>query len=311
VATLVVTVSETVAAGVRLLRLARTDGLDLPAWEPGAHIDLRLPGDLVRQYSLCGSQDDRASWTVAVLHQPAGRGGSHYLHHEVCVGDEIAVAGPRNLFPLAPAQEYVFLAGGIGITPLLPMIEQVAHTGVSWRLHYGGRGRASMAFLDRLAAHADHVHVHPEDEVGMLDVGTVLASAGSGAEVYACGPSPMLAEVERRCAETGHKLRIERFAATPGLSVEVDSGSFEVELAQSGLTLEVPEGRAITEMLDECGIFVPTSCQEGICGTCETKVLGGEVDHRDSILTEGERVGGDTMMLCVSRSRTPRLVLDL
>ncbi|MEV7040654.1 PDR/VanB family oxidoreductase [Amycolatopsis sp. NPDC051061] len=306
---LVVANKEKIADGVVRLTLRAPDGQPLPAWEPGAHVDLRLPGDVVRQYSLCGRPGDPSAYQVAVLRELDGRGGSAYVHDELVAGQRISVDGPRNHFALVDAKRYLFVAGGIGITPILPMIDRVDGTGREWQLVYGGRTRSSMAFTADLRRHADRVTIRPQDEHGLLDLPALLAEPRPDTAVYCCGPEPLLAAVEQHCAGWPEDaLRVERFAARP------DDGAhtaFEVELAGSGRVLEVPADRTILETVEDAGIPVLSSCQEGTCGTCETGVLGGTPDHRDSVLTAAERRAGDVMMICVSRSCSPRLVLDL
>lgn len=298
------------ARGVRVLRLASSEGTELPPWEPGAHLEVTLPGDFRRHYSLCGPRTAAHEWTIGVLREEHGRGGSAYLHDEVAVGHELTVTGVRNLFPLVPAKEYVFIAGGIGITPLLPMIEAAEAAGADWHLYYSGRQRATMAFLDRLQAYGQRVTVTPKDECGRIDVPAILAAAPPGALVYACGPASLLTTLEEEATAAGLRLHVERFAAAPS-SDPVHNSAFEVELAQTGVTLEVPADRSIIDVVEEAGVCVPNSCLEGVCGTCETKVLGGIPEHRDSLLSDEERETGDTMMICVGRSRSPRLILDL
>ncbi|GII79964.1 ferredoxin [Sphaerisporangium rufum] len=301
-----------VADGVVLLRLVRPDGGPLPPWTPGAHVDLLLAPDLVRQYSLCGDPGDLAAYQVAVLREPAGRGGSAYVHDRLAEGDTVRVRGPRNRFVLDDAARYLFIAGGIGITPLLPMVAEAARRGADWRLVYGGRTRASMAFAERLAAeHPGRVELFPQDATGLLDLAALLGVPAAGTLVYCCGPEPLLAAVEDRCASwPAGALRVERFVpAAPDESRS--AAAFEVELAQTGVTLTVPADRPILDVVEEAGVAVLSSCREGTCGTCETVVLDGVPDHRDSLLTEEERAAGDIMFICVSRSRSPRLVLDL
>ncbi|MCO5971282.1 PDR/VanB family oxidoreductase [Actinoallomurus soli] len=300
------------ADGVVRLTLRRPDGGPLPAWAPGAHVDLLLDGGgLIRQYSLCGSPEDRTAWRIAVLREPAGRGGSAYVHDQLPVGARLRVRGPRGNFPFRAAERYLFIAGGIGITPLLPMVAAADRAGARWRLLYGGRTRASMAFLDELAGYGDAVSVRPQDETGLLDLDAFLSEPDDRTLVYCCGPEPLLAAVEERC-RTGWApgaLQVERFhPRETGTTVDA---AFEVVLARSGRTLTVPAGGSVLETVRSAGVEVLYSCTEGTCGTCETDVLEGEPDHRDSVLTEEERAGGETMMICVSRSRGPRLVLDL
>ncbi|MEU6432073.1 PDR/VanB family oxidoreductase [Microbispora sp. NPDC046973] len=309
------------AEGVVLLRLVRPDGGPLPAWTPGAHVDLLLGPGLVRQYSLCGDPGDSSVFEVAVLREPGGRGGSAYVHDRLAEGDTIRVRGPRNRFGLAESPRYLFVAGGIGITPILPMIEEAARRGCDWRLVYGGRTRASMAFADRLVRrHPGRVELCPQDETGLLDLDALFGVPRADTLVYCCGPEPLLAAAQERCASWPKgALRVERFVptarsgagTTEGTAEGAAGGAFEVELALTGTTLTVPEGRSILEVVEEAGVSVLSSCREGTCGTCETAVLGGVPDHRDDLLTEEEREAGDVMFICVSRARSPRLVLEL
>lgn len=300
------------ADDVAELTLASADGRPMPAWKPGAHIDLHLPGEITRQYSLCGDPDQSDTWRIAVLREARGRGGSLHVHDELRPGARLWVSEPRNNFELLAAARYVFIAGGIGITPLLPMIRQAETAGAEWSLLYGGRTRASMAFADELAAsYGDEVSIRPQDEFGLLDLATLLRDADARALIYACGPEPMLAAVAGAAAHwPSGSLRIERF--TPVDAAEpARSDSFEVVLARSGLTLAVEPGRSILETVEKAGVDVLFSCREGTCGTCETDVLEGTPEHRDSLLTEEERADNETMFICVSRSLGPRLVLDL
>jgi ferredoxin-NADP reductase len=308
---LVLEKKEAVADDVVRLVLRHPDGYELPAWAPGAHVDLVLADGLVRQYSLCGDPDDLSTLHVAVLREEAGRGGSQHVHDELGEGDAVRVRGPRNHFPLVQADRYLFIAGGIGITPILPMIAQVEAAGADWQLVYGGRTRSSMAFRAELQdRYPGKVVIHPQDEAGLLDLPTLLADPGATA-VYCCGPEGLLAAVEERCASlpTG-TLHVERFAPKDG-AADGPRESFEVELAQTGTILTVPADRSVLDVVEDSGIQVLSSCQEGTCGTCETTVLSGIPDHRDSVLTDDEQAANDTMMICVSRSCSPRLVLDL
>ncbi|MEU4510531.1 PDR/VanB family oxidoreductase [Nonomuraea wenchangensis] len=304
----VVQAREQVAEGVVAIELCDPSGEELPVWTPGAHIDLVLDGgDLVRQYSLCGDPADRTTWRIAVLREPDGRGGSAYVHDKLHLGATILTRGPRNNFPLHSAARYLFIAGGIGITPILPMITAVE--GAEWRLAYGGRTAASMAFAgDLRATHGDRVLLWPQDEHGLLDLDALLAEEPMDTLVYCCGPASLLEAVEARCAN--RPLHMERF--TPKDTGEpVMNGAFEVELTVSGLTLMVPPGRSILEVVEKAGVHVLTSCREGTCGTCETSVLAGVVDHRDSLLTPEEKAANDVMFVCVSRAACPKLVLEL
>lgn len=301
---------EHAAEGVVVLRLAPADRDALPAWQPGAHVDVMTPVG-PRQYSLCGDPADPARWRIAVRREQPGRGGSAWLHDAVSAGDTLELRGPRNHFLLEHADSYLFIAGGIGITPLLPMVADVAQRNVDWRLVYGGRRLSAMAFVDELRAYGERVTLWPEDERGLIDLEALLGQPRPGTLVYCCGPEPLLAAAEDRCAAwPSGALRVERFHPRDG-ALDGERGAFEVELAYSGLTLSVGPDETIVDVVLRAGIDVPTSCREGTCGTCETVVLEGEPDHRDSFLTPEERASGETMMICCSRSRTPRLVLDL
>ena len=300
------------AEGVVVLDLRHPAGEDLPVWEPGAHVDLLLPGGLTRQYSLCGDPADRSVWRVAVLREPTGRGGSATVHEQLTEGTAVDVRGPRNNFPMVDSPRYLFVAGGIGITPILPMLRAAEAAGREWELHYGGRSRRSMAFLEALEdATGERVTLHPQDEVGLIDLDRVLGVPRPGTLVYCCGPEPLLAAVEARCAAWPEgSLHVERF--TPkDVGEPVRSDSFEVELAGSGRVLTVPPEKSVLQVLEEAGVPILSSCTEGTCGTCETGVLEGEVDHRDSLLTPAEQAANDTMFVCVSRAAGPRLLLDL
>jgi cytochrome P450/ferredoxin-NADP reductase len=307
-----VAAKELKADGVVALTLRTLDGTPLPEWTPGAHVDLILGGGVPnRQYSLCGDVDDRGGYRLGILRDEAGGGGSRHVHDRLAAGDVVRVRGPRNNFALAPSSRYLFIAGGIGITPILPMIAAAEASGADWRLVYGGRTRASMAFLDELAVHGDRVAVCPQDETGLLDLATLLGTPEPDTLVYCCGPEPLLAAVEERCAAwPSRALHLERFAARP-MTEPVRAEAFDVELARTGLTLTVPPQRSILDVVEAAGVGVLSSCAEGTCGTCETGVLDGLPDHRDSVLTAEERATNDCMLICVSRSCGARLVLDL
>jgi ferredoxin-NADP reductase len=306
-AELVVEQREFAADGVLALTLRHPLGEPLPAWEPGAHVDVVLGPGLERQYSLCGAPADLARWRIAVLREPDGRGGSAHVHEQLGQGDKVRVRGPRNHFRLEPAPRYRFIAGGIGITPILPMLAAAQAAGAEWTLLYGGRTRQSMAFTGELERYGDRVTVAPQDESGLLALALVLDDVPDGTLVYCCGPGPLLDAVEERCPSG--VLRVERFQAKEQPVGE--DGEFEVELAQSGLTLTVVPGVSVLDTVRAAGVEVLFSCTEGTCGTCETDVLDGVPDHRDSVLTAEEQQGGETMMICVSRCQGRRLVLDL
>jgi len=301
---------ETIADSVVRLVFRHPAGDRLPPWSPGAHVDLVLRPDLVRQYSLCGDPGDRSVLEVAVLREQAGRGGSAYVHDALLPGDRVRIRGPRNNFPFVRAERYLFIAGGIGITPLVPMVAAADASGADWRLVHGGRSRTSMAFAARLRGrYGDRVLVWPRDEEGLLDVRGVLDTAFDGTAVYCCGPEPLLAVTEEVCAgRPDLTLHVERFSAKENTGVAT---GFDVELARSGLTLTVPADRSILEVAEDAGVPVLSSCRGGTCGTCETPVLDGVPDHRDSVLSGEERAANETMMICVSRSCGRKLVLDL
>jgi ferredoxin-NADP reductase len=303
---------EAVAQSVVALTLAHPQGLRLPDWAPGAHIDLVLPNGTTRQYSLCGDRWDAHHYRIGVLRESEGRGGSAYIHDDLHVGDAVGIGGPRNNFGLVPARRYLFVAGGIGITPLIPMIAQADLIGVPWRLLYGGRTRSSMAFLDELARYGDQATVVPQDVHGLLDLPAWLAEAArERSTVYVCGPGPLLDAVESQCAgwPVG-KLRTERFVPREQ-GAPIRSMAFEVELARSGGTVTVTPDTSVLEAVRAAGVAVLSSCRAGTCGTCETAVLAGVADHRDSILTDAERAEQSRMFVCVSRACSDRLVLDL
>ncbi|WP_367326018.1 2Fe-2S iron-sulfur cluster-binding protein [Streptomyces sp. HUAS ZL42] len=310
--TLEIRAKDTIADGVVSLTLAHPDAARLPDWTPGSHIDLVLPEGTTRQYSLCGDRWDSYTYRIAVLREPAGRGGSAYVHDRLAPGDLVGVGGPRNHFPLVPAERYLFIAGGIGITPLLPMIHQAELIGADWQLLYGGRSRASMAFREELsAAHGDRVHISPQDECGLLDLAPWLDTPDPGTKVYCCGPAPLLAAVEQACAAwPSYSLRTERFNAA-ALPEPVHQAAFEVELRRTGRTVTVMPDTSVLHAVRQVGADVLSSCEQGTCGTCLTPVLEGTPDHRDSILADHERAANDCMLPCVSRSRGDRLVLDL
>ncbi|MFD3947986.1 PDR/VanB family oxidoreductase [Streptomyces sp. NPDC058579] len=295
------------AEGVLSVELSDPDGKPLPAWTAGAHIDVHVGGH-VRQYSLCGDPQDVGVYRIGVLNEPSSRGGSRYVHTTLRPGQTVAVSEPRNHFVLEDADAYVFVAGGIGITPLLAMAREAARRGAPWRMVYGGRSRVSMAFVSELTALGGDVTFVPQDESGHIDLDAALSGLSDGTLVYSCGPEPLLAAVEARCPEG--RLRLERFAA-PVVERTGDDEAFEVECRKSGLTLSVGADTSILDAAESAGIGVDSSCRDGICGSCETRVLDGTPDHRDFLLSESERAAGATMMICVSRCASGRLVLDL
>ncbi|MBC9953197.1 oxidoreductase [Leucobacter sp. cx-42] len=301
------------AMGIRSFQFVPVDGVPLSGWKPGAHVDVHLPSGTIRQYSLCGDLTDRESYRIAVLEIVDGRGGSVEVHRELTEGAVLEIGVPRNDFRLQDAPAYLFIAGGIGITPILAMIKEVAAAGKPWRLVYGARSAANFAFteeIDALAATTwGRVDYVPQDTAGHADLPTLVKnSVGHG--VYCCGPGPLMdalgAEMTKQAR--GSDLVIERFTP-PEIVVADGAGSFEVELTESGVTVTVEPDVSILEAIRDAGVDVPSSCEMGICGTCETRVISGDIEHNDSLLTDDERDAGDVMMICVSRACSPKLVL--
>ena len=300
------------ADSIDTIEFARADTSTLPRWQPGAHIDLVLPSGDERQYSLLppavldASPAEAPTWRIAVLREPSGRGGSLWLHDSLAVGDTIRVRGPRNHFEFAPfpGSPVLLLAAGVGITPIASMARAAAAAGIRYDLHYSGRSRSALALVDEIGA----ATLHLSDAGTRLDLAALLGSLDPMATIYACGPTRFIEAVETLAG--GHPLHVERFEAK-ALAAPVFVGDFEVELALSGETLAVPPDRSILEVVEEAGVFILSSCREGTCGTCETPVLEGEVDHRDSILTPLEQEQNTVMYICVSRAACPRLVLEL
>jgi ferredoxin-NADP reductase len=301
----------TEARDVVSVELISPTGGVVPRWAPGAHIDVLIGARLERQYSLCGDPVDDRVLRVAVLLEPQSRGGSKWVHEVLTVGDTVRIREPRNNFQLVDATEYLFIAGGIGITPILPMIAECAARDAPWRLVYGGRRADSMAFTTELRRYAERVQIWPQDELGLIDVDAFIGAPRPGVAIYCCGPGPLLDAVE--AATSGwpvQTLHVERFRPKDGALDGPDDG-FDVVLDHSGLTIPVAAGQSVLEACRLAGVHIPTSCGEGTCGTCETVVLEGIPDHRDSFLTREEQESGDVMMPCCSRSLTPVLVLDL
>jgi ferredoxin-NADP reductase len=290
------------------LRLTRPDGGPLPAWQPGCHLDLVLPSGRRRQYSLCGDPADRTAYRIAVRRLPDGGGGSLEVH-DLSPGATVIVRGPRNAFPFVADGPLLLVAGGIGITPILPMAREAARRGLDWRLIYTGRTRTSMAFRDELGSLGDRAFVRPDDEYGIPSGDDLLAGATAGGSVYCCGPAPMLGLVRAGFRATGARsLHFERFSPPP----VVDGRPLDVELRRGGQVLRVPADRSVLSVVRDARPDVAYSCQQGFCGTCKARVLPGSdpVDHRDRRLTDAQRAAGD-MLICVSRVHGDRLVLDL
>lgn len=300
------------ADGVTSITFVDPTGASLPSWDPGAHIALHLPGGLIREYSLCSDPADSTRWTVAVLRAEQSRGGSTLVHDKLSVGAEVDVEGPRSAFALDPdAREHILVAGGVGITPIVAMMRRLDRDGEPWRMLYAGRSRASMAFVDEVAAHADHSVIHADDENGGLpDLVATVGFARAGSVVYCCGPAPLLDAVAAVVPDTV-TLRTERFAAPPVATPDGDESAFDVVLERSGTRVPVTPDVSVLDALIDAGVDVPSSCTEGICGTCEVGVVKGDVDHRDFLLSESEHTANKTMFPCVSRCRSAELVLDL
>ncbi|NEW38139.1 oxidoreductase [Nocardia cyriacigeorgica] len=299
--TLVVDAMTTEAEDVRGLTLRATDGGRLPSWTPGSHLDVFLPSGRQRQYSLCGDPADPFNYRIAVRRLADGNGGSVEVHDVLHAGDPIHVRGPRNAFTFVDAPSYLFIAAGIGITPILPMAKAAGTRG---RLIYLGRSRASMPFLDEVPGHAD---IRPDDEAGTPRIAELLAQAAPGAAVYVCGPPPVLASAHRDffgLNPTG-SLHTERFSALP----VADGKAFELTLARTGTTVRVGAEETALAAIRRAVPDVVYSCQQGFCGTCRVGVLDGQVDHRDRALTPAER--GDQMLTCVSRAAGDTLLIDL
>jgi ferredoxin-NADP reductase len=296
--------------GVVALEFEAIDGETLPPFEPGAHIDLHLGDDMLRQYSLCGDPAEHKSYRIAVREIEAGRVSRH-IHRSLRPGARLRISQPRNNFEFVRAEHYLFIAGGIGITPLLPMMRAAAGAGAACTLLFCARTIAQAPFLDEAKAYGGEVFVHASQAGTRLDVAQRLADVMPDAMIYCCGPASLMTAVETASAHWPEgTVRFEWFAPRVRPGDEI-SGAFRVVCARSGLTLDVRPEQSILQVLTAAGIEIARSCEQGICGTCETRVLEGEVDHRDSILSAAERAGNRMMMTCVSRSRGASLVLDI
>lgn len=296
---------------VVLLTLAHADGIELPQFSAGAHIDLHLTQDLVRPYSLCSNPNDRHHYQLGILKDGKSQGGS-LAAHALREGDEIQVSVPRNLFSLdAYGAHSLLIGGGIGVTPMLAMAAELHAAGRSFSLHYSARTRAQAAFIAQLqnAPYADHVHLHLSDEQ-RLDLHSVLCDVPANTHVYVCGPTRLMDAVNEQAKSLGYQpdhIHQECFSA----DVHIQGAAFEVVAATSGITVQVAENQSIVEALALAGLKVCVSCKQGICGSCLTDVLEGEPDHRDSYLTDDEKADGDQILLCCSRAKSARLIIDL
>jgi ferredoxin-NADP reductase len=306
------------AQDVVALTLVDPEGRQLPAWTAGAHVDVVLPSGLVRQYSLCGDPADRDSYTIAVLRDTAGRGGSVEITDPALVGRDIGVSQPRNHFPLMEAEHYVFVAGGIGITPMLSLARAAQARGATWQLAYAGRRRASMAFLAEVTALSSYDHrvdTFVTEEKSRLDVDELVMNAPTGAAVYCCGPERLITAVESACANflSPSAFHTEHFAAPARSPMErrEPGASFDVELRRAGVVLHVSPEQSMLEVVRDAVPGVLSSCESGFCGACVATVLEGVPEHHDTVLTDAERKSNDTVILCVGRAKSDRLVLDL
>ena len=303
------------ATDICAFELVRPDGAPLPAFSAGAHIDVMLRDGLVRQYSLCNSPLESHRYLIAVLRDANSRGGSIAMH-ALEEGGRLEISEPKNHFPLhADARHSLLLAGGIGVTPILSMAEALDHEGASFEMHYCARSAARTAFRDRLAEaqFAGRVHLYFDDapDGGRLRLDALLEQARSDTHLYVCGPSGFIASVMEAAKAVGWddaNLHREFFAATP---VQAGSEAFQVKLSSTGRVIDVAPDMTVVAALAQAGVDVPTSCEQGVCGTCLTRVLSGEPDHRDVYLMDDEKAANDRFLPCCSRSKSPMLVLDL
>ncbi len=301
---MVVTAVEREADGIVGIELREPEGRPQPVWSAGAHIDV-ISGSFSRKYSLCGMRGDAASYRIAIRRDELGRGGSAHLHETLRPGEMVRIRGPRNHFRLDETQDdYLLIAGGIGITPIIAMADRLKTLGKRYALHYCGRSVTTMAFVERLRRdHGDRLHLYPSNEGCKLDLAAVLNASSETTPIYACGPSRLLDALDMLVADEPDRLRVERFEA-PATVVDPSADlSFDVELADSGLTICVAPGQTMLQALNAAGIDVPSDCGEGLCGTCEVGIVSGEIDHRDVVLTASERREGRRMIACCSRGR--------
>ncbi|WP_043201771.1 PDR/VanB family oxidoreductase [Pseudomonas putida] len=302
-------------ADVVVLDLGRADGAALPAFEAGAHVDIHVAPGLVRQYSLCSDPADASVYRLGVLKDPASRGGSAGVHEALVEGREVQISAPRNLFPLAAgATRSILLGGGIGITPMIAMAHALHQQGADFELHYCGRSRSRSAFLEVLATapFAAQVFTHFDDEAPAqrLNLADVLGAGLPGTHLYTCGPSGFMDWVIAGARQQGYA---EEYIHKEYFQVEVDATGqgFEVVAARSNKTVQVAEGQTILDALAQVGIRIDISCEQGVCGTCMCEVLEGEPDHRDVYLTDEEKAANDQILVCCSRARSNKLVLDI
>jgi tetrachlorobenzoquinone reductase len=299
------------ARDTNLYEFTPVDGRPLPGYQPGAHIDVHLPNGIVRQYSLLEAEPDPTRYMIGVKRDPASRGGSRYVHDELRVGKSLRISAPRNNFPLVEdASEVVLFAGGIGITPIWCMVQRLEKLGRSWKLYCACRSRADMAFLTALETMGSpRFHFDDENAGKFLDVAAIVSATPKDAHLYCCGPTPMLKAFEAATADwPADHLHVEYF--TPKQE-PAKTGGFVVELARSGREFVIPQGKSILQVLLDAGIDVDYSCELGICGACEQRVISGIPEHRDAILTEEEQASNAKVMICCAGCKSERLVLDL
>lgn len=309
---LIVRTRREVSEGVIELTLQRPDGSRLPDWSPGSHIDVIVPSGTIRQYSLCGDRWDAHSYRIAIQLEESGNGGSKEIHDLAVEGSRVRFGGPRNNFRLAPARRYAFIAGGIGITAIIPMIEQAQRMGIPWRLLYLGRDENRMAYRNLSEQFPDRVRIHTTSNRPRARIREWLGESDDESMVYACGPQNLLDSLPAECAPLpSQRIRTERFANDSLESAPINTDGYEIVLDRNGMVVHAEGHQSVAEALDSAGINIITSCSRGVCGTCEVSVLAGQIDHRDTILDDGERAAGNCMFPCVSRAAGERLVLDL
>ncbi|WP_144096023.1 PDR/VanB family oxidoreductase [Croceicoccus sediminis] len=296
--------------------LEKADGTDLPHWEPGAHVDVRLPGDIVRQYSLCGPAVDTRRYRIGVLRDSAGRGGSRAIHDDVAAGDTLSISPPRNLFPLDVQEQALLFAGGIGITPILAMAHHLSAKGDRFDMHYCVRSADRAAFADQLGGDdfAGRVSLHCDDDPDTrLDVDALLGGTPVvGTHIYVCGPDGFMDHVLNAAKKAGwpdSQVHFERFSAP--VSQPGEDGAFKIAVEGSDRVIEVAAGQSAIDALAAAGIEIPVSCEQGICGTCLTDIAGGIPDHRDMFLSDAEKAANDCFTPCCSRALTPRLTIRI
>lgn len=305
------------AEGVYSFELMPANGGQLPAFTAGAHVDVNVSPGFTRQYSLCNAPHERGRYLIAVLNEPASRGGSRGMHIDVAEGSKLSIGNPRNLFDLdLTGKRYVLFAGGIGITPILAMAHTLVAAEKHFELHYCGRSIERLAFIRLLqeAPFTNYVHVHVDNGPAeqRLDAAQILAHPADGDQLYVCGPSGFMSHIQSTAKASGwsdQHIHREDFAA-PSQVLEGDQ-PFEIKLSRSGLVIEVPAQKSALEVLLEHNVEIESSCEQGICGACVTRVLAGEPDHRDQFMNAAEHAQNDSFTPCCSRSRSPRLVLDL